>query len=154
LRLSDLINAGSVIPELAGQDSNSVIRELVQSLADNGAIEPAHVETITKAVIARESHGSTGFGKGIAVPHVKHSCVTRTVATIGISRAGVDFAALDGDPVYIILILLGPADAPKEHLEAMANIFRHFQCADVRCFMRQADTRDEIVELIAEADGI
>lgn len=152
VRLSDLIHAESVVPELTAADRNGVVRELVQSLADNGAIESAHVETIVRAVVERESQGSTGFGKGVAVPHVKHSCLTRTTATIGRSSCGVDFAALDRAPVYTILILLSPTDAREEHLAAMERIFRYLQRADFRRFLRQAETREAIMELIAEYD--
>ncbi len=154
MKLSDLIHGASVIPELSATERNASIRELVQSLADHGAIRPEHVETIARAVIAREKQGSTGFGKGVAVPHVKHSCVEKMTATIGRSSHGVDFAALDRAPVYTVVILLSPAQAPEEHLAAMERIFRYLQRDDFRRFLRQADTHESIVELIREADEL
>ncbi|MCH7995944.1 MAG: PTS sugar transporter subunit IIA [Planctomycetes bacterium] len=154
MRLSDLIHAESVIPELSATDRNGVIRELIQSLAATGAIDSANVETIVRATIARENQGSTGFGKGVAVPHVKHACLTKMTATIGRSSHGVDFAALDRAPVYTILILLSPADAPEEHLAAMEKIFRYLQRDNFRRFLRQAETCEAMMELIAEADDL
>ena len=154
MKLSDLIDAGSVVAELKATDRNSVIRELVQSLADNAAIDSGHVETIARATIARENQGSTGFGKGVAVPHVKHQCIGKMTATIGRSSHGVDFAALDRAPVYTIVMLLSPASAPEEHLAAMERIFRYLQRESFRRFLRQAETREAIVELVQEADEL
>ena len=154
MRLSDLIHAESVIPELKATDRNGVIRELVQSLADHGAIEREHVETVARAAIARERQGSTGFGKGVAVPHVKHECVERMTATIGRSSHGVDFAALDRAPVYTVVLLLSPTNASEDHLAAMERIFRYLQRENFRRFLRQADTHEAIMELIGEADDL
>lgn len=152
MRLSDLVHGPSIVPELKATDRNGVIRELIQSLGDNGAIPAEHVETICRAAIAREKQGSTGFGKGVAVPHVKHECLSGMVATIGRSSRGVDFAALDRAPVYTIVILLSPANAPEDHLAAMERIFRYLQRESFRRFLRQADTQQAILDLIAEAD--
>jgi mannitol/fructose-specific phosphotransferase system IIA component (Ntr-type) len=154
MKLSDLIHAPSVISELQATDRNGVIRELLQSLADNGAIGAEHVETLARACIARENQGSTGFGKGVAVPHVKHECVGGIVATIGRSSRGVDFAALDRAPVYTVVMLLSPAHSPDEHLAAMERIFRYLQRENFRRFLRQAETREAIVELVTEVDEV
>jgi len=154
MKLSDLIYKPSIVPELQATDRNGVIRELVQSLADHGAIPPEHVEAIQRAAISREKQGSTGFGKGVAVPHVKHEGVTKMTATIGRSSRGVDFAALDRAPVYTVVILLSPAEAPEEHLAAMERIFRYLQRENFRRFLRQAETHEAIVDLIREADEV
>ncbi len=152
MRLSELIHGPSVVPELAATDRNGVIRELIQSLADHGALDPDSVETATRAAIARENQGSTGFGKGVAVPHVKHDCVKTMTATIGRSSRGVDFAALDRAPVYSVVLLLSPAETPEDHLAAMEKIFRYLQRENFRRFLRQADTVEAISDLVAEAD--
>lgn len=152
MRLSDLIHAPSVIAELKATDRNGVIRELVQSLASHGVIGEEHVEVIGRAAITRENQGSTGFGKGVAVPHVKHHSIERMTATIGRSAQGVDFAALDRAPVYTVVMLLSPASAPEEHLAAMEKIFRYLQRENFRRFLRQSETTEAIIDLIKEAD--
>jgi len=152
MKLSELIDGPSLVPELTATDRNGVLRELLQSLADNGQIPTEQVETVARAAIARENQGSTGFGKGVAVPHVKHACLKKMVATIGRSSHGVDFAALDRAPVYTIVMLLSPADAPEEHLAAMERIFRYLQRENFRRFLRQSDTTEAIMDLIKEAD--
>ena len=93
----------------------------MQSLADNGAIDPAGVDEIVAALIKREQNGSTGFGKGVAVPHAKHPKVTKMIGTIGRSSEGLDFAALDHQPVYCIVLLLSPEGSAQQHLQSAAN---------------------------------
>lgn len=152
MKLTELIHGPSVVPELEASDRNGVIREMIQSLADHGGIDAEAVDGIARAVIARENQGSTGFGKGVAVPHVKHDLVKRMVATIGRSSRGVDFAALDRAPVFTVVLLLSPADEPDRHLQAMERIFRYLQRESFRKFLRQAETKDAIIDLIEEAD--
>lgn len=152
MKLLDLIHSPSIIADLKATDRNGVIREMVQSLADHGAIKPETVDPVVRAAIARENQGSTGFGKGVAVPHVKHPGVEKMVAAIGRSSHGVDFAALDRAPVYTVVILLSPASSPEDHLSAMERIFRCLQRENFRRFLRQAETTEAIVSLIREAD--
>ena len=154
MKLSDLIHEEAVIAELEATDRNGVIRELVQSLADHGAIPPEYTNTIAQKVIARERRGTTGFGKGVAVPHEQLECVKTMTATIGRSSRGVDFAALDRSPVYAVFLLLSPKDAVDDHVAAMEKIFRCLQREKFRRFLRQAGTHEEIVELVQEADGL
>lgn len=152
MKLADFVVKDAIIPELKATDRDHVIRELVEALAAAKAISEKDVEPIVKAIIDREKHGSTGFGKGVAVPHVKHPSVKKRVAAIGRSTVGVDFAALDQAPVYSIVLLLSPQNNPDGHLQAMENIFRNLQEDRFRRFLRQASTRQEIVELLEEAD--
>jgi len=154
MRLSDLIRAEAIIPDLKATDRNGVIRELVQALADHNVIDTDSAELVAKTAIARENQGSTGFGRGVAVPHVKHDCLKGIVATVGRSSQGVDFAALDRAPVYTVFMLLSPANAPEGHLAAMERIFRYLQRENFRRFLRQADTREALIELIREADDL
>ncbi len=152
MKLSELVLSDAIIPELASADRNGAIRELVNSLASVLGMSEEDANAVSKSVIARENQGSTGFGKGVAVPHVKHPAVKRIAATIGRSSAGVDFAALDRAPVYIVVLLLSPPDNPDQHLASMENIFRHLQRDNFRRFLRQANTKQEIVDLVREAD--
>jgi len=154
MKLSDFFAADAVIPELQATDRNGVIREMVQELVTSIGLDQDQATSISRAVIQRENQGSTGFGKGVAVPHVKHPAITNIVATIGRSSAGVDFAALDRAPVYIVVLLLSPPDNPDQHLASMENIFRHLQRDNFRRFLRQASTKEEINELIREADEL
>lgn len=152
MKLSDFIRTDAIVPELQATDRNGVIRELVDALAKSAGWDEKEAAGISKAVITRENQGSTGFGKGVAVPHVKHASIKQICATIGRSSTGVDFNALDRAPVYLVVLLLSPMDNPDQHLASMENIFRHLQRENFRRFLRQAASKEEIVELIQEAD--
>jgi PTS system nitrogen regulatory IIA component len=154
MKLGDFFSKEAIIPELTASDRNGVIRELAATLASAGGLDPDQVEAVARAVIQRENQGSTGFGKGVAVPHAKHHAVKRMIATIGRSGTGVDFSALDRAPVYIVMLLLSPNDDPDGHLAAMESIFKHLQRDNFRRFLRQSETTEEIAELIDEADAM
>lgn len=153
MKLCDFIAEDSIVVDLAATDRNGVLREIVQSLADHNHLGQDDVEPIVRSLVHRENQGSTGFGKGVAVPHVKHERVKKMVGTIARSSRGVDFAALDRAPVYTVVLLLSPQNEPDKHLEAMENLFRHLQKDTFRKFLRQSTSAAEIVDLIHEADG-
>jgi len=152
MKLADFVVPGAVLPNVTATDRNTVIRDLVSALADSGEIAKDDVEAISTAAIHRENQGSTGFGKGVAVPHVKHAKIPRIMAAIGRSETGIDFAALDRSPVYTVVMLLSPPDQPEAHLQAMERIFSHLQRDQFRRFLRQADTVESVMDLIREAD--
>lgn len=154
MKLTDFVIRKAIVPSLSASDRNGAIREMVQALATGGVLPKDDADTIAKAVIQRENQGSTGFGKGVAVPHVKHPGVPRIMAAVGRSVAGIDFAALDRAPVYTVVVLLSPPNNPDEHLQAMENIFRHLQRDNFRRFLRQAETSDAVWDLIEEADQL
>ena len=152
MKLREFIVTEAITPELAATDRDGVIRELVGALAGAGALPADAVEEVVAALIKREQNGSTGFGKGVAVPHVKHPRVTKMAGTVGRSTGGIDFAALDHQPVYSIFLLLSPDDAPQQHLQAMNIVFSNLQKDTFRRFLRQSATREAIADLLDEAD--
>jgi len=153
MKLQDIVIEGALIPSIEAVTRDDVIAELVDAIVSAGGVEPGLRDAMIGAVLDRERRGSTGFGKGVAVPHVKHESVTKMVATIGVSGKGIDFNALDRQPVYSIVLLLSPAEEPEEHLRAMELIFGNLSQDTFRRFLRQADSVDDIVTLIREADS-
>jgi len=152
MKLRDFIVADAVIPELAATDRDGVIRELVTALAAAGALPAESVDEVVAALIKREQNGSTGFGKGVAVPHAKHPRLTKMAGAVGRSVGGVDFAALDHQPVYSVFLLLSPDNQPQQHLQAMNIVFSNLQKDMFRRFLRQSGTREAILDLLDEAD--
>ncbi len=152
MKLAEFVVREAIVPNLDATDRNGAIRELVKALEDASVLSGSDSEAVARAVIQRENQGSTGFGKGVAVPHVKHPKVPKIMAAIGRSTGGIDFAALDRAPVYTVVLLLSPPDDPDGHLQAMENIFRHLQQDNFRRFLRQAETLEAIVDLLEEAD--
>jgi len=152
MKLSEFIVREAIIPDLSASDRDGALRELVSSLAAGGAISADAVDDIVAALIKREQNGSTGFGKGVAVPHVKHAKVKKMAGTVGRSVNGIDFAALDHQPVYSIVLLLSPENQPQQHLQAMNAVFNNLQKDTFRRFLRQSESREKIVDLLDEAD--
>ncbi len=152
MKLREFIATEAITPELQATDRDGVIRELVTALSAAGGLPADAVDEVVAALIKREQNGSTGFGKGVAVPHVKHPKVKRMAGTIGRSAGGIDFAALDHQPVYSVVLLLSPENQPQQHLQAMNAVFNNLQKDTFRRFLRQSETREAITELLDEAD--
>lgn len=154
MKLADIVVSEAIISDLESRDRDGVIKEMMAKLVTAGRVDADVSEAVTKAVIRREKQGSTGFGKGVAVPHAKHESITCLTATIARSSDGIDFSALDRAPVHVVVLLLSPPDRPEEHLQAMETIFRHLQRDNFRRFLRQAENTEQIEELVKEAEEI
>lgn len=152
MKFADFICRESVKASLEALDKEGVVREMVQTLQDAGAIAPDEYESVVKAIMKREELGSTGFGRGVAVPHTKHPCVNRLVGTVAISPHGVDFASVDGEQVQLFFLLVSPPDRPGDHLRALENISRQLRNDTFCRFLKQARTKEDILQLLDEAD--
>ena len=152
MKLSEFVCFEAIVPELQAGDRDGVIVELISLLDEADKIGKAKMAEIQKEMIKREKEASTGMGKGVAVPHVKHKAVKDVVAAIGLSSAGIDFSALDKQPVYSVILLVSPIENPDRHLQAMESVFTHLQREKFRKFLRQCRTSEQIKDLILEAD--
>ena len=152
MKFREFIQPQAIIASLQSPDRDGVIRELVEALAAAGSLPADSVETIVASLLSRERSGTTGFGRGVAAPHCKCQNVPALVGTVGVSVRGVDFNALDGKPVYVVFMLLSPAGHDQEHLQAMETVFKSLNKDMFRKFLRAADTREKVLELLNEAD--
>jgi len=152
MKFEDFMCFEATVPELQSPDRDGVITELVSSLVQAGKLPAALEAEIAKAVIKRENEASTGMGKGVAVPHVKHDAVEDVLAAVGQSAAGIDFSSLDQQPVYSVILLISPPGNADRHLRAMENIFKHLQKEKFRKFLRQCQTPEAFKDLLIEAD--
>jgi mannitol/fructose-specific phosphotransferase system IIA component (Ntr-type) len=153
MRFREIVVAAAILPELRASKRDEAIAELVEALVAAGTIDGDDREAFLKAIVAREKRGSTGFGHGVAVPHVKSPQIERIGVAVGISREGVEFNALDRKPVHSIFLLLSPEERPEEHLEAMELIFGQLRHERFRNFLRQASRVEDILTLLDEADA-
>ena len=152
MKLSDFVVRDAIKVDLKATGKEEAIREIVASLHDAGQLKPEDLEGVIKAILGREELGSTGIGQGVAVPHTRHPTATRLVGTVALSRGGVDFAALDGEPVHILFLLISPPNQPGDHLRALENISRHLKDDEFVSFLRQARTREQVTEVLDDAD--
>ena len=154
MKLSDFVVREPILVDLKATGKEEAIREIVRSLRDAGQVAEADYEGVVRAILGREELGSTGIGQGVAVPHTRHPTVQRLVGTVALSKHGVDFAALDGDPVNIFFLLISPPNQPGDHLRALENISRHLKDEKFVNSLRQSKTREAVVEVLLEADQV
>lgn len=153
MKLRDIVTEQAIITDLSPEQRDEAIAELIDALVDAGKVEPGQRDSFIKQIVDRETKGSTGFGHGVAVPHIKETEVDAMALAIGISQEGIDFNALDKQPVYTIFLLLSPKDRPEDHLDAMEAIFGNLSQETFRRFMRQATSKDDVLTLLDEADA-
>ncbi len=152
MKLSDFVVREAIVVDLQATGKEEAIREIVRSLHEAGRLGEADMEGVARAILNREELGSTGIGQGVAVPHTRHPTVDRLIGTVALSRHGVDFAALDSDPVDILFLLISPPNQPGDHLRALENISRHLKDERFVNFLRQVKSREQVVDLLEEAD--
>ncbi|MDG2094293.1 MAG: PTS sugar transporter subunit IIA [Phycisphaerales bacterium] len=153
MKLLDLIVKDAIDPNLEATTRDEAIGLLIDKLIDAKVLDKAQRDDFIKAIIKRERRGSTGFGHGVAVPHVKHPEIETLTAAVGVCKDGIDFNALDGQPVHSIFLIISPEQKPEEHLEAMEAVFSHLSQETFRSFLLQANTIEEVMTLLEEADS-
>jgi mannitol/fructose-specific phosphotransferase system IIA component (Ntr-type) len=153
MNLCEIVAKDAIVATLNASSRDEVVAELVDALVASGHIAKKQRDPVIESVLERERKGSTGFGKGVAIPHVKQKGLKEMVAGVGVSSDGVDFNALDGQPVYSVFLLLSPADDPEQHLRAMEIIFKNLSQDNFRRFLRQASSVDDVWTLLQEADN-
>ncbi len=153
MNFADFICKKAIRSQLEATDKEGVIREMTQALVDAGEIKEDQFEGIVEAILKREELGSTGIGRGVAVPHTKHSTVEKLSGAVAVSESGVEFASLDGDPVNVVFLLVSPPDRPGDHLRALENVSRRLRDDSFCRFLKQSKTSDDIWQLLEEADN-
>jgi PTS system nitrogen regulatory IIA component len=151
MKIMDFLNTKAININLKSTDKEGVIRELVESLAK--AEEIKNKEELIKALLTRESLGSTGIGLGIGIPHAKTQSVKTLVAAFGLSHKGVNFDSLDGEPVYIFFLLIAPEESAGPHLKALARISRMLKDKYFRELLKRAKDEKDILRIIQEEDS-
>ena len=154
MKLVDFIEEDAVVEDVQSADKESVIREMVEVLKRLEKISEGDFDDVMEALIRREKVGSTGIGKGVAVPHTKHKCISEITGVFARSRKGVEFDALDGEPVHLFFLLLSPSDSTDAHLAALEKISSVIRNPDFRSFVRDASSKTEMVEILKEVDEV
>ena len=154
LKFSQLVAPGAITVQVKSAQRDEVIAELLDSVVASGVVPSAIRDELMLRVLERERKGSTGFGRGVAVPHVKHKGVTKMAAAIGLSPRGIDFNALDKQPVHSVVLLVSPEDKPEDHLQAMEVIFKNLSKETFRRMLRQAGSADDVRQLLTDADNL
>ena len=153
MRLSDVLVREATIYDLQSRTKEPVLREMLAAMVASGNVTASRQDELMEALMRRERLGTTGVGKGIAVPHAKHGSVDGLIASIGHSGSGVDFTSLDSEPVFTVFMLLASPQATSEHLAVLERISAIVRDDDYWRFLRDAKSSEEMLELIQEADA-
>ncbi len=146
MKITEFLDKKGIKIGLESSEKEDALKELVDVLAEVQDI--GDKKSILKALVERESLGSTGIGQGIAIPHGKTEKIKELVAVLGISKKGINFEALDGEPVYIFFLLVAPKETAGPHLKALAQISRLLRDTYFCELLRRCNTPDEIYDLI------
>ena len=152
MKLMEFIVKDAIIPDLESTEKMSVIAEMVNALKEADGISGGEVNDILRALKKREELGSTGIGKGVAVPHTKHASIKNIIGLLARSAKGVEFDALDGEPVFLFFLLLSPSDSAGSHLAALERISNVIRDGDFRRFIKDATTKEGIIDILEEVD--
>lgn len=152
MQIMDFLSKKAIITDIKATKKEDVIKELVEALIESGDIEKRSRNKLIDALMTRESLGSTAIGQGIAIPHAKADCVTKLIAAFGLSKKGVDFDSLDGEPAHIFFLLLAPQDSAGPHLKALARISRLLKDKYFRDTLRNSTDDKSVIKIISQED--
>jgi len=151
MKITEILSADMVVPELGGTTKPQVLRELAHPFAIKyRELDPA---AICAVLMERERLGSTAIGDGIAIPHGKMPGIKQILGTFGRHQHGVDFESLDGRPTHLFFVLVAPEDSTSLHLKALARVSRLFKDGSFRERLTAAKDAEEIFHLIVEEDA-
>ena len=148
MELGDIVSKEQIITDLRATNRWEAIDELIDNLVATGKIAAQHREAITAVVKKRESSMSTGIGFGIGIPHASTDLIDEVVGSLGRSTKGVNFDALDSQPVSLVVLFLVPQGQFQKHLHTLANIAKLLHKADFRQALDKAPDADAMLKII------
>lgn len=149
--LTDLLSPERIKIPLVSTGKDELLRELVDLAATTASV--ADREEVLQAVLDREAVLSTGIGHGVAIPHGKSSSVDELVLVAAVAREGIDFEALDGQPVSLFFLLVGPESAAGDHVKALSRISRLLRRETFRHRLITAVDASAFYSVLAEAEA-
>ena len=150
MNLADILAPEQINPDLVALDRWQAIDELIDSLVKTGKIKPEHRDPIAAVVRKRETSMSTGIGFGIGIPHASTDLIYEVVGALGRSKKGVQFEALDNQPVKLVMLFLVPQGQFQKHLHTLANIAKMLHNKDFSAALEAAPDADAMFTTIAD----
>jgi PTS system nitrogen regulatory IIA component len=152
MKIVEMLKPEYIIEALQSDKKKDVLLELSAPFLKNyPELDP---DVALSVLMAREKLGSTGIGEGIAIPHGKLAGLDNLIVCFGRSAAGIDFNAMDGNPVHLFFLLLAPENSAGQHLKMLAKISRMLKDSRFRAKLMEAKSRDEIFGMISQQDDI
>jgi PTS system nitrogen regulatory IIA component len=150
MRLSEILDAGNIIPDLKARDKKKALEELAENIVKS---KPSlDKNSLVKVLLEREKLGSTGIGDGVAIPHGKFNGINEPIISFGRSLKGLDFESMDGQPVFLFFLLVAPENSASVHLKALARIAKILKNSSFRKMLMEIPTREELYQTIIQND--
>lgn len=150
MKLSEILDVKNIIPDLKAGDKINALEELAETIVNN---RPSlDKNSLVKVLLERERLGSTGIGDGVAIPHGKFHGINEPIISFGRSMKGLDFEAMDGQPVFLFFLLVAPENSASVHLKALARIAKLLKNSSFRKTLMEVPTREELYKTIIQND--
>jgi len=150
MTLNEIVKAEHIVPELKAANRWEAIDELVDTLVVNGAIAKSDRDAVIDVVRTRENSMSTGIGYGIGIPHASTELIENVVGALGRSKNGINFEALDNQPVSLVVLFLVPQGQFQKHLHTLANIARQLHNSEFRTALENAGDASSICQILSQ----
>jgi len=150
MKISELLPPSLIKMNLAAETKEELFSEMVQLFVTNGSIKDR--VTAVRVLEEREAKMSTGISCGLGLPHGKLPEAKCTLLALGISREGIEYDSLDGEPVYIVITIFAEVDNPGQHIQVLAELSRLFALPGFMDKIRSAKSPEEILALISEEE--
>lgn len=148
MKLSEILTPDCIKVGLEAEDKEEAIAELVEQLVRGRCISDRGAAV--QCVFEREKRQSTGIGHGVAIPHGKDASVPKLTLAVGVSETGIEFDSLDGEPVYLVFLVLAEADNPGPHIQVLAEIAKLLQDGDIYRRLRSATDTESVLAAIGQ----
>lgn len=146
MKISDKLNTSLIKVGLESEEKEEVFEEMVQLFVENDLIKDR--DAALQAILEREEKMSTGIARWLAIPHGKIAEAKGLLIAVGISKEGIEYDSLDGEPVYVVIMVFAEEGNPGPHIEALAEISRLFSIPGFTSKMCAAQTPQEVLQMI------
>ncbi|MBD3308518.1 PTS sugar transporter subunit IIA [candidate division KSB3 bacterium] len=151
MKLIDTLEESSIVADLQASEKQTALEILVDAMTRSHPEIDKH--DILNILLEREALGSTGIGDGIAIPHGKSSQVSQIISGFGLSKTGIAFDSLDGNPAHLFFLLVAPENSVGTHLKMLARISRMLKNPEFRQKLLEAHSQHDIYQIIAAEDA-
>jgi PTS system fructose-specific IIC component len=151
VKIRDLLNKDSIIIDLQARDKNDTIVQMAGFLASINNLQDH--DLIFRKILEREAEMSTGIGLGIAIPHARVETVDRVYMAAARSVKGIDFTAIDGQPVYLIFMIVSPVHASSDHMQVLSSLSRIMAYEDIRKKLRTVKKQEQFLDLLVKGEN-
>ena len=151
MKIEDLLSPDLMIMDLKATTQEEAIKEMANLEVKQGVVN--NEEEFIKSIWAREKESTTGIGEGIAMPHARNKYINRAAVLFAKSPKGIDYKALDGQPVHLFFMITAPAGADNTHLQALAKLSSLLINPDVVNALKAATTPEEVIDIFKKAEA-